>query len=306
MTTSTGRPTTPVTWESTVSSRLNSLLDAELIASGKSCLVKIYPPGSTDGLIALGDGPLLVGRDAKCDLVLADDSLSRRHAKIEKRDGRFYVTDLDSTNGTYVNNERTAEAVLQAGDHIRLGNQIFKFLSADNVEAQYHEAVFQMMTTDGLTGAYNKRYLVDVLARELLSSQRHARSLSLMMIDIDRFKKINDRYGHLAGDEVLQQLCDRARRVLRRQEVLARYGGEEFAVVMTDTPLAEAAQVAERLRAAVAGEPFATAEAAIEVTVSIGIADTRGEDHLSPIHLIQQADQKLYEAKRSGRNRVRV
>ena len=202
---------------------------------------------------------------------------------------------------------RITETVLQAGDHIRMGNQIFKFLSADNVEAQYHEAVFQMMTTDGLTGAYNKRYLIDVLARELAPQPAPCPGF---VADDDRHRPFQENQRSLwppgRRRSYAAALRTRPSRCYAAKKCLARYGGEEFAVVMTDTPLAEAAQVAERLRAAVASEPFATGEAAIEVTVSIGIADTRGEDHFSPMHLIQQADQKLYEAKRSGRNRVRT
>ena len=159
------------------------------------------------------------------------------HAVLESVRGEFVLTDLDSTNGTYVNDQRIDARQLNPGDRLRFGNQIFKFLSADRIEAEYHETVYDIMTTDGMTQAHSKRYLMEVVERELHRTQRTHRPLSLLMIDVDRFKDINDTFGHLTGDEVLIELCRRATGQLRRDEVLARYGGEEFVLVMADTPL---------------------------------------------------------------------
>src|SRR5205085_1907907 len=145
------------------------------------------PPGGTAALVELDTERVVLGRDPHCDVHLSDDSVSRKHAAIVPADGGYTVQDLASTNGTYVNDQRITSHVLAAGDRLRLGNQIFKFLAAADIESQYHEAVFQMITTDGLTQVYNKRYLLDVMRRELLGVRRHHQPLSLLMIDVDRF-----------------------------------------------------------------------------------------------------------------------
>jgi len=269
-----------------------------------SCLVRLYPAAGIGEFVELNDNRLMIGRDPGSDLELADDSVSRNHAVLESIGGEFVLTDLGSTNGTYVNDLRIETRQLSPGDRLRFGNQIFKFLSADRIEAEYHETVYDIMTTDGMTQAYSKRYLMEVVQRELHRTQRTHRPLSVLMIDVDRFKDINDTFGHLTGDEVLIELCRRATAQLRRDEVLARYGGEEFALVMADTPLSEAHEAAERLRQAIADRPFRTEQGTIPVTVSIGIARTSGDQPLTAFEFLEKADRQLYAAKQGGRNRV--
>lgn len=267
------------------------------------CLVRIHPAEGLGELIELSGDELIVGREAGCDLQLCDDSVSRRHARLETAAEGCFIADMGSTNGVYVNERRVERQQLAAGDRLRLGNQIFRFLGADRVEAEYHEAVFRMMTTDGLTQTHNKRYLLDEMERELLRARRRCRPLSVLMFDVDHFKRINDTYGHLAGDEVLSELCNRARSLLRQEELLARYGGEEFVLLLPETTLADARAAAERLRSAVAMAPFHTEQAEIAVTISVGVAQFSG-DSQSVAALLDQADQQLYAAKRGGRNRV--
>jgi diguanylate cyclase (GGDEF)-like protein len=269
-----------------------------------SCLVRLYPAAGIGEFVELNGERLMIGRDAGSDLELADDSVSRNHAVLESVRGEFVVTDLGSTNGTYVNDQRIDARQLSPGDRLRFGNQIFKFLSADRIEAEYHETVYDIMTTDGMTQAHSKRYLMEVVERELHRTQRTHRPLSVLMIDVDRFKDINDTFGHLTGDEVLIELCRRATAQLRCDEVLARYGGEEFALVMSDTPLSEAHEAAERLRQAIADHPIQTEQGMIPVTISIGIARTSGEQPLTAVEFLERADQQLYAAKAGGRNRV--
>ena len=124
------------------------------------------------------------------------------------------------------------------------------------------------------------------------------------MLDIDHFKSVNDTYGHLAGDEVLSELCRRARGLLREDEILARYGGEEFAIVLVEANATEARSVAERMRLAVAERPFHTEQAEIPVTISIGVAETGASESITVAELLARADEQLYAAKRGGRNRV--
>ena len=169
-----------------------------------------------------------------------------------------------------------------------------------------YERSFEMALTDGLTGLYNRRYLeahLGGLIERISGGRRH---LSVIMFDIDHFKKINDTYGHAAGDEVLQELCARIMKGVRSFDTVARYGGEEFVVVMPETDINVAMTVAERLRQGVADQPFTaiTTDKKLDVTISIGVAevDVAGGD--TTVSLIHRADEALYAAKSAGRNRV--
>lgn len=270
------------------------------------CLVVIYTaePGLLGKRFVLDKSPTRVGRGADSQIVLEGDSVSRRHAHLERRAGAWYVVDDGSTNGTYVNEEQIArEQLLVNGDRIKVGPSILKFLSGADAEAKYHEEIYRMTIVDGLTQIHNKRALFEALEKELMRARRYERDLSLLMFDIDFFKRINDQYGHLAGDHVLRELARIVQERIRREEVFARYGGEEFVILLPETPLPGAAALAESLRARVANHSFVFQGERIPVTVSIGTA-LLGENDKVAADLIQRADEKLYEAKRGGRNRV--
>jgi two-component system cell cycle response regulator len=270
------------------------------------CLVVIYTaePGLLGKRFVLDKSPTRVGRGAESQIVLEGDSVSRRHAHLERRAGAWYVVDDGSTNGTYVNEEQIArEQLLNNGDRIKIGPSILKFLSGADAEAKYHEEIYRMTIVDGLTQIHNKRALFEALEKELMRARRYERDLSLLMFDIDFFKRINDQYGHLAGDHVLRELARVVQERIRREEVFARYGGEEFVILLPETPLPGAAALAENLRARVANHAFVFQGERIPVTVSIGTA-LLGENDKVAADLIQRADEKLYEAKRGGRNRV--
>ena len=275
------------------------------VAPTRSCLVRIYPASASGSLIELHAARLTLGRDALCDVELADDFASRVHAVLEQVGDGWCLTDRGSLNGTIVNDERVEEHNLVSGDQIHIGNHIFKFLSSDHVEAQYHEAVYEMMTLDALTETFNRRYFEDMLRRELLRAERHSRPLSLMMLDIDYFKMVNDRFGHLVGDEVLRTLGGRFRSRVRDDEVLARIGGEEFALALPEVTLDRSVKVAEEFRQLTCESPVETSRGPVKVTVSVGVALFDGKTSLSSDELMEQADCKLYEAKRNGRNCVR-
>ena len=159
-----------------------------------------------------------------------------------------------------------------------------------------------MTIVDGLTQIHNKRYLFEALEKELIRARRYERDLSVLMFDIDFFKRINDQYGHLAGDHVLRELARIVQDRIRRDEVFARYGGEEFVIVLPETSLAGAVALAENLRERVGSHGFSFQGEQIPVTISIGCALL--QDDKAATDLIQRADEKLYQAKRSGRNRV--
>jgi two-component system cell cycle response regulator len=274
-------------------------------SQGDAILVHIYPTGPQMGTrYVITARPLIIGRGENCDIQINDSSVSRRHAAVEVSPGGVTVTDLGSTNGTFLNNTAVTIAVLKDGDYLRVGNSIYRFLAGGNVEAEYHEEIYRLTIIDGLTEIHNKRYLLDFLERELARSQRHGCPVSLVLFDIDRFKRINDDRGHLAGDYVLRELAACIKTGVRREELLARYGGEEFALVLPDTSCAEAIRFAERIRAAVEGHPFEYDGERFPVTVSLGTATTPGNETCTSQELIQQADKALYRAKNAGRNRV--
>ncbi len=159
-----------------------------------------------------------------------------------------------------------------------------------------------LTVTDSLTGLFNRKHVWETLARELASYRRHLRPVSVLMIDIDHFKRYNDSYGHLAGDEVLRRMATIFRGSLRATDYAARHGGEEFLVVLPETETATAARVAERIRKLAAVEKFPGDAVSVTVTVSVGVAQVAEQD--GPESLVRKADTALYRAKDLGRNRV--
>lgn len=272
---------------------------------GNDCLVVIYTKeqGLLGKRFVLDKSPARVGRGTDNQIVLEGDSISRRHAHFDRRGDSWYIVDDGSTNGTYLNEEQVqGEGKLTNADRIKVGPTILKFLSGADAEAKYHEEIYNMTIVDGLTQIHNKRALYDALEKELIRARRHERDLSVLMFDIDFFKRINDQYGHLAGDYVLRELARIVQERIRRDEVFARYGGEEFVIVLPETPLEGASSLAESLRSRVEQHKFVFQNERIAVTISIGCA--RLGEEKAPTELIQRADEKLYEAKRTGRNRV--
>ena len=274
------------------------------VSSEPACMVLIYPTGDLLGKrFTLERQALLIGRTGECDIVVELDSVSRRHARIQREGLNIVVHDLGSTNGTYVNQIQIKSRVLSDGDQIKIGNAIFKFLSGGNVESGYHEAIYRMVIVDGLTEVHNKRYFEEFLERELARSARYKHSLSLVMYDLDKFKNVNDTYGHLAGDHVLREISRRLHSRIRKEELLARYGGEEFVILLPETDREGAISFAEHIRERVEAEPVNFEGEVIKVTISVGVATIQGETVDSDT-IIRMADENLYEAKRSGRNRV--
>jgi two-component system, cell cycle response regulator len=168
------------------------------------------------------------------------------------------------------------------------------------------ELLSKLAAFDDLTGVYNRRSLFHALETELSRSHRYGRTLSLMMLDLDHFKAVNDRHGHGAGDTVLRQVAQAVQSVVRTMDVVCRYGGEEFCVILPETNPAGAARAAERVRAAVEKNPIQTSVAELAVTVSIGVATWVPDGTEQLPDLLAEADRALLEAKRLGRNRVRV
>jgi len=247
-----------------------------------------------------------LGRDATCQVILEDPHISRLHAEIFTRNGNeIVIRDLGSTNGIFVNGKKVTEQTLLDGDKILVGTRLyFKFAFQDAVDQNYQQSLFRAANIDNLTQLYNKKYFIDSLSKEFSFSKRNSQPLSLMMIDIDKFKAINDTYGHIAGDLVLKAVGQYLLKHLRHENVAARFGGEEFAVILRNVDSELALVIAERCRSAIETEKVNYRQQAISVTVSIGIATLEGKNFDTIEDLIRNADENLYEAKEGGRNRT--
>jgi diguanylate cyclase (GGDEF)-like protein len=274
----------------------------------EACLVHIYPTGPWMGMRhTLGEKPLIVGRGEDCDIRVLDTSVSRRHVRIEKIGDDFFVLDMQSTNGSYVNDKQSVAGdpiPMRDGDYLRVGNCIFRYLASGNVEADYHEEIYRLTIVDALTQIANARYFNEFLEREVLRTVRHARPLSLVLMDIDRFKAVNDQLGHLGGDFTLRELAGSIKKVVRREDLFARYGGEEFALVLIETGKTDALTAAERIRVLVEKHSFRFDDKVFNLTVSLGVAECPLDGTATPRELMRRADENLYAAKRAGRNKV--
>jgi diguanylate cyclase (GGDEF)-like protein len=248
----------------------------------------------------------VVGRDPAIEVTIEDDSVSRRHARISLRDGHYEVEDLGSTNGTYVAGALVSGRVrLIDGVRVQVGHTILRFGLQDEVERAASKRIYEMSVRDGLTGVFNRRYFDERLVAEFAFAARHGTALCVLMGDIDHFKRINDTYGHQAGDLVLRRVVAELRAGLRTEDVMARYGGEEFAVLARGIDVVGTRLFAERVRAMVERAHIVWEGNRIPITISIGFAHNHAGMAVSkPERLVAAADEALYAAKRAGRNRV--
>ena len=252
---------------------------------------------------------IVVGRREDADLRIVDEAVSRRHAAVRVEGARAVLRDLDSANGTWVDGSRVDEVRLADGARFQIGGATtLKFVWADELEARWQMKIAEGALQDPLTGLFNRRHLEERLASELAAAQRHGRELSLLLADVDYFKAVNDRHGHLAGDEALKMVAFVLRGAIRKEDVLARYGGEEFVVVARETGLQGARALGERIRRAVERSRCAWHGHDLGLTVSIGVTVSIGLAEFIPgrsdRELLEAADRALYLAKQAGRNRV--
>jgi len=270
-----------------------------------ACVVVIHGEG-LGRRADIGDAPVLVGRSSESDLVIAHNSVSRAHCRIWREGNGYRIRDLGATNTTRLNDRRIeGEATLADGDQVTVGESILKFISQDSVEASYHEEIYQLATHDALTELYNRRHFIEMADKEIARAIRHQRPLALCIVDVDLFKPVNDRYGHISGDEVLRQIAELLRGHARSDDLAARIGGEEFALLLSECDATAATTFAERLREAVASAVFTPGGEPQRITISIGIAElSPGRDTRAA--LMAAADAALYRAKSLGRNRVCV
>lgn len=280
-------------------------LDRDLIAT-----LTIIEGPSMSQLFQLGEGrrAFRAGRAEDMEIRLDAVSVSRQHAVFTVHRGedrpRVRVEDSGSTNGLFVNQKQVAEAWLSAGDKVRIGDFVLRFEWMNREEVQYHESVHRRLQDDErdpLTGLYVRRVLEERVPNLIESNNRDGWTACCLLVDLDHFKAINDRYGHLVGDEVLRAAAGAVVSVLRRDDLAVRYGGEEMLLILPGAPLRFGAEIAGRVCEALRALRFIQA-LDLRVTASVGVAELRaGEGAMAWIH---RCDQALYEAKSGGRDRV--
>jgi diguanylate cyclase (GGDEF)-like protein len=277
----------------------------------RRCCLVVYSGPDLGRQIMLDDGRLSLGRSAAAGLQIDGPGISRLHAELTVAGNAALLRDLGSANGSFVQDKRLAgDAVLLAdGDLLRLGSVILKFYQHRSLDAALHDRVYRLATVDSGTGLFNRRYLLDALRRECRSARQSGLPLSLIAYDLDHFKRVNDGFGHAAGDQVLRDCATVATGIVLHSGILGRTGGEEFIVVLPGMALTAALTLAERLRAAVAQQVFALqpgdggAMVAHRQTISLGVASVTDAVH-EPDALMAAADALLYQSKHGGRNRV--
>ncbi len=249
---------------------------------------------------------MLIGRSDDAEIHIEDEGVSRKHAKIIRMaDGQIMIVDLGSTNGTYFNGTRITEHVLKDGDKIQIGSTtIFKFSYQDDLEEELNKRMYDSATKDHLTKVFNRKFFAERFIQEFSYALRHSKVYSLAIIDIDHFKKVNDTYGHQAGDYVLRQLADVIQQLIRNEDIFARYGGEEFVILLRDTDEEKAFVFAMRIRRAIEKHEFKFQGIKIPITISIGLSTLKDGNFKTPEEMFRVADEYLYKAKNNGRNRV--
>jgi two-component system, cell cycle response regulator len=256
-------------------------------------------------IVGIEQFPFTVGRHPTNVARIDEDSISRFHGRIMRLGDEFWVEDLGSRNGTFVAGKRVTRAKLEHDCWLQFGPRVsFRFSLTDVREERLLRKLYESSTRDALTGAYNRLHFDERLRSEVAYAIRHRTEASLLIIDLDHFKKVNDTYGHPAGDLVLKRASDACMRALRTEDVFARFGGEEFGVVLRGIGVNGAARLGDRLRQAVANEVIEHEGQRIKVTLSAGAASLECCAGASAEELISVADRRLYVAKQQGRNRV--
>jgi two-component system, cell cycle response regulator len=295
-------------WDDTTNVADPSALLAAGTAEERSRAYLIVIAGSNIGeMFKLKDEQMILGRGADADVRVLDDGVSRLHCRVRTTPDGLVVEDLRSRNGTFCNGERINAHTLSDGDKLQLGRTtILRFTYHDQLDETFQRQLLDSALRDGLTRSFNKRYFLERLNSEFRFSQRHRSPLSLMLLDLDHFKQLNDSHGHVAGDKVLIAFAEHVHNTIRHEDVFARYGGEEFAVISRAISRKDAQRFAERLRKGIEQLSVEFEGKTLTTTASIGIATLPEDPCERAQDLISSADRALYAAKAAGRNRVEV
>lgn len=257
-------------------------------------------------VISLDEECVTIGRHPKNHVVIDDTGVSRHHAEIIFSGDGYCLIDKGARNGTIIQGQRVHGRIeLVDGDFLQFGPRVgFRFSVTDARQEKLLQRLYESSNRDALTGAYNRKHFDERLLSELAFAGRNQSITALLLFDIDHFKRVNDTYGHAAGDAVLRQVAGVTLSRLRSEDVFARIGGEEFAVLLRGVSVEGAARLAERLRTSISAVPTMFEGQTVPVTISIGCAATAGASDARSDELIRKADERLYQAKNGGRNRV--
>lgn len=264
-----------------------------------------FKKGAQIGQIwSLKNGDTLVGRANECDLTIEDNAISRQHFKIIIHDNKLSLQDMQSRNGTFVNGEKAQNIVLKDGDKIQISpNTILEIAYLDDAGLEAEKARYEKGVKDPGTGIYNKGFFLDRMRDEFSYATRQKQPFALIMFDIDHFKKLNDNFGHLLGDQCLKKLAAKIATQMREEDVFARYGGEEFAIIMRNTGKEQALALAERLLRMASEIRLEHNGQYVQFTISLGVGVFH-EGLKNFEELIKETDGALYQSKEGGRNRV--
>lgn len=254
--------------------------------------------------IALIDGMLTIGRSQEAMLQIPDEMISRVHCEIRRMGRHVFLRDNNSTNGTFVDGAPFKEGEVFPGNRIQIGSAVLKIDLKDPSEVERDKALFEAATTDALTKLPNRRFFLERAQAECSLARRERRMTHAFLIDVDKFKNVNDTWGHAAGDFILKEVARTLAKVRREEDLIARFGGEEFIFFTSGIDAIQAKTFGERIRSAVETHKIVWEDQLINITISIGLQSSVLTDHDTLDSLIAAADANLYQAKRNGRNQV--
>ena len=270
-----------------------------------ACLVQ-YSGDDLGKRYQLDKSTIVIGRSTEADIVIVEQSVSRQHAKCMTEGQTTYLQDMGSSNGTFVNQEKTsAKTALKDGDVIRLGTVLLKYFSENNLDSLINDKIYRMATIDGGTGIFNKKHLLESIQSEYKYARGHDAPLSVIYFDLDHFKKVNDTYGHNAGDFILKEVAGIVSGLIQKEHIFCRFGGEEFVILLPGDGAKVAYDLAEEIRSKIESHVFAFENHNLKQTVSLGVSQLH-PSMAKPEDLLNDADKKLYNSKQNGRNKVTI
>jgi two-component system, cell cycle response regulator len=254
-------------------------------------------------VIPLDQNGIVLGRGADVHIRIEDEGVSRQHARFCVLKEKVLLEDLKSTNGVWCNRCRIKRAILRDGDCLQFGKCLVAFRLNHPEEGALLKTLYRRATRDPLTGLYNRTFASDRLTQEVERHRRYHCGLSVIQLDLDHFKQINDAFGHATGDKMLSKVARVVQACLRSCDLAARIGGEEILVVLPETSLEQARSIAEKIRMQVESLSLGCQGRVIKVTASFGVVAAE-EKEVNSAALVAEADAACYRAKKAGRNRV--
>ena len=252
---------------------------------------------------------VVLGRDPACEIRLRDTGVSRRHAGVVAGHRGARLRDMGSTNGVFVEGIQVADCELQDGQRVQMGmHTALKYCLCDDLEIGYQRRLAEGALLDPETGLFNRRHFDDRFSAELVTSSRYTRPMSLLLVDVDGFRRVNETHGRVAGDEALGLVSRLVKSAVRREDILARVSGEQFGVVARETPLSAGRALGERIRKAVERGHISVRGQELSLTVSVGVVGIDAIGSYSAPRtetaVLGLAEAALRRALDSGGNRV--